>query len=84
MEKEKDYILEYYILKDITNKMKVEKYNIDILKTLNNIIDTKTSFINRIMNNDIKNIDNLSYSIIINIMEYIRQYVYEKENILID
>ena len=84
MEKEKDYILEYYILKDITNKMKVEKYNIDILKTLNNIIDTKTSFINRIMNNDIKNIDSFSYSIIINIMEYIRQYVYEKENILID
>lgn len=80
----KDYILQYYILKDITNKMKVEKYNIDILKTLNNIIDTKHSFINKIINNDIKYIDSFNYSIIINIMEYIKQYVYEKENILMD
>ena len=80
----KDYILEYYILKDITSKMKVEKYNIDILKTLNNIIDTENSFINKIINNDIKKVDSFSYSIIVNLMEYIRQYVYENENILMD
>ena len=81
---EKDYILEYYILKDITNKMKVEQQHIDILKALNNIIDIKTSFINKIMNNDIKNIDSFSYSIIINLMEYIQDYIYEYMNILVD
>lgn len=81
---EKDYILQYYILKDITNKMKVEKQHIDILKALDKIIDTKTSFINRIINNDIKKVDNFSYSIIVNIMEYIQVYIYDKENILID
>lgn len=80
----KDYILQYYILKDITNKMKVEQQHIEILKTLNKIIDTKTSFINKIINNNIKYIDSLSYSIIVNIMEYIQDYIYEKENILMD
>ena len=79
----KDYILQYYILKDITNKMKVEQQHIDILKALNKIIDTKNSFINKIVNNEIKKIDSFSYSIIINLMEYIQTYIYEKENILI-
>ena len=80
----KDYILQYYILKDITNKMKVEQQHIEILKTLDKVIDTKTSFINKIVNNEIKKIDSFSYSIIINLMEYIQDYIYENENILID
>ena len=84
MEKEKDYILEYYILKDITNKMKVEQQHIEILKTLNNIIDIKHSFINKIINNEIKKIDSFNYSIIINIMEYIQDYIYEYIGILVD
>lgn len=84
MENDKDYILEYYILKDITNKMKVEQQHIDTLKILNKVIDTKHSFINKIINNDIKYIDSFNYSIIINLMEYIQDYIYENENILID